>query len=113
MVNFDRKTVNKYLLLYQAACSKYREELPPMLKMIGGENKVCEIDDGLMERRTRANGDGESEVTVKHYLGFRERAQGTDRGTARIVEIPNRERDTIVSYINRCVMPGITFFNFN
>ena len=80
--------------------------------MIGGENKVCEIDDGMMNRRTRANGDGESEVTVKHYLGFRERRQGTDTGATRIVEIPNRERDTIVSCIKQCVKTGIACFNF-
>ena len=110
VVSFDRKTVNKYLKIYQKASAKWMEALPPLVKLVGGDEIEVQIDDARMIRGRRRNtnnnssGNGEMEPT---YLGFVEKARANgERGKAIIIEIPDRRNATIAAQIERSVMPG-------
>ena len=52
VASFDRKTVNEYLKIYQKSSAEWMEALPPLVKMIGGDEIDVEVLEANMTRVT-------------------------------------------------------------
>lgn len=103
-VNFDHKTKRRYIQIYRTCCALEMDDIPRVMKMVGGENMTLEMDTGVLP-----NGLGPfvgNNASVDEYLAIHERPNGGRNGKCLLFQINTRNAETMTYHATHFIMPS-------